>query len=101
MRPSRIVLQSHRGISPEKANSIGRAPQDEGQVPDSNKHYVSEKGLGCAAVPKVVDVSLQVRPSPISSLLLARVSTSERGMTFVLGRHSGVTQGTTCRPCRR
>ena len=45
--------------------------------------------------------SLQIRPSPILSLLLGRVSTSERRMTLLLGSHSGVTQGTTCRLWRR
>ena len=70
---------------------LGRSPQHEGQVPDSNKHMFGE-GLGCAAVPKVVDVSLQIRLSPILSLLLARGSTSERRMTSrawpSFGRHT-------------
>jgi hypothetical protein len=79
---------------------LGRLPRDEGQLPDSNKHMVGE-GLGCAAVPTVADVSLQIRPSPILSLLVARVSTRERRMTLVLRRYSGVAQGSTSRLWRR
>ena len=50
------------------------------------------EGLGCAAVPKVVDVPCKLDRHPILSLPVARVSTSERRMPsrawLSFGRHT-------------
>jgi hypothetical protein len=50
--------------------------------PPSPESICLREGLDCAPLPKVVDTSLQIRPSRISSLLLPRISISERRTTY-------------------
>ena len=99
--PARVAGTATLSLHSHHKLSLGRPPQEDGQVSDSNEAYVSEKAQTADHFRRWLISLCELDRHGFRPCCFRVFLSASAGRPIVLDHHSGVTQGTTCRLWRR